>query len=121
MIDHRDARRRFPGRVGNAPGANLLHRRLIQPAPLIGEDVRIDVLASEVGQKRGDIARNARPPVDHRAEHIEREHFRSRHAVFYPYQIFPGKAVQDELASVNHAPVWAGPSASVYAPDLPLA
>jgi hypothetical protein len=63
------------------PAAHLLHGRLLEPAPRIGEVARIDVRLAVAGQERPGLARQAAIPVDHRAEGVEhqRTHSVQRH------------------------------------------
>src|SRR3954468_573668 len=64
-VEDIEGRERAPARTA------FLHRRLVEAAPRIGETVRIDIDAADLAEKGGGFARDARAPVDDRAEHVE--------------------------------------------------
>ncbi|MDF9863187.1 hypothetical protein M2437_002169 [Methylorubrum pseudosasae] len=57
---------------GAAARADLLHRRLVEGPPLVGEGERIDADAMAFKEGRGRTG-DARAPIDHRAEGVEAE------------------------------------------------
>src|SRR5690606_3412031 len=75
-VQHVQARERA------AAGAALLHARLVEPAPGIGEREGIEIRAAMGAQEAREFARDAAPPVHHRPEDVENEGLDLLHSTY---------------------------------------